>query len=127
MSNSGNSEFLSILKGKQRFVIVSEKELDFSSQDENRFFILLVEGSSEGGGRIGAMGSRSVSVVMEFILKNGAATKLLHLEGERAKSFEVPFFVARMPLSLPDGSQFVVYGAVDRETVLNYEKNAYTS
>lgn len=127
MSTSGSSEFLAILKGEQRFVVVSEKELDFSSQDENRVFILLVEGLSEGGGRIGAIGSRSVSAVMEFILKNGTATKLLHLEGERAKSFEVPFFVTRIPLSLPDGSQSVVYGAVDKETVLNYERNAHTS
>lgn len=126
-ASSGKEEFLQILKQNWNVVVISEKEIDFFSQSPNRVFVLFVGGSKEGGGRIGAIGSRAVASVWKFIIEKGNIKKVINLEGEKARLFEVPHFVTRLPVRLPDGSETVVYGAIDFETVESYEKNANTS
>jgi len=121
-SSSQTDKFVQILKSSTA-VVVSEKEIDFSSKEENKIFVLIVSGSSEGGGRIGAIGSRSVSSLYEFVLKDGHAELINYIGDARARNFSVPYFVARMPVYLPDGSEIVLYGAVDLEAVLELERN----
>ncbi len=109
----------SLLSSGARAIVISRKDLDLRpGSPDNRVFILKVgEGSLAAGGRGGGFGERRVTAVLCFELKDGKWTKLLDAgEGDSA-SYEVPYYVSRLPLTLADGSESMGYGVVEPELV----------
>ena len=78
----------------------------------------LAEGSLASGGRGGGFGERRVVKVLLFRCSEGACEKLFETEDEaRVAQFEVPYYVARLPVTLADGTESMGYGVVEPELV----------
>jgi hypothetical protein len=112
-------EALSHISGAARAIIIADRDFDLSpSSGDIRFFILKIgEGSLAAGGRGGGFGERKVTAVYCFAREGGQWSKLFEAEGDPAGRFEVPYYVSRLPLTLPDGTDEVGYGVVDQALV----------
>jgi hypothetical protein len=100
--------------------VVTQKDLDLKSlQGENSLFVLqMAEGSLAAGGRGGGFGERRVVRVSMFHYKDGVCEKQFEsYDDSKVQQFEVPYHVARMPLTLLDGTETMGYGVVDPELV----------
>jgi len=100
--------------------MVASREVDLQSLAGSNDLVLLkiAEGSLAAGGRGGGFGERRVVMVAHFRYKEGECEKLVEINDEaRASEFEVPYYVARMPLVLRDGKEAMGYGVVDEELV----------
>ena len=109
-----------LLSGPSRVVMVASREVDLQSLAGSNDLVLLkiAEGSLAAGGRGGGFGERRVVMVAHFRYKEGECEKLVEINDEaRASEFEVPYYVARMPLVLRDGKEAMGYGVVDEELV----------
>ncbi len=113
-------ELLSLLAGTSRAIVVAEKEVDLRpTSDDNRLFVLQIgEGSLAAGGRGGGFGERKVTGAFCFELRDGAWSKTFEERGPRAESFEVPYYVSRLPMTMDDGTESMGYGVVERELLL---------
>jgi hypothetical protein len=81
----------------------------------------MAEGSGAAGGRGGGFGERRVVKVLQFRYRDGDCEKLFETVDEaKVALFEIPFYVARTPLTMPDGSESIGYGAVDSELVSQF-------
>ena len=91
-------------------------------QGSNSFFLLkMAEGSLAAGGRGGGFGERRVVAVSQFRYTDGVCVKLFDTADEsKVALFEIPFYVARTPMTLPDGSESIGYGVVDAELVSQF-------
>jgi hypothetical protein len=113
-------ELVQLIQGPARAVVIAERDVDLRSPaDVNRLFVLLLtEGSHAAGGRGGGFGERKVVRVALFRCASEGCEKLFETSDEtRLAGFEVPFHVARMPMTLRDGTVSVGYGVVDPELV----------
>ncbi len=122
-------ELSSHLTGGGRAIVISEKDLDLRSGSvNNRIFILKIgEGSLAAGGRGGGFGERKVTAVLCYELKSGVWSKLFLAAGESALSFEIPYYVSRIPMTMADGSESMGYGVVEPELVAEMSKKAEIS
>ena len=101
-------------------MIIASRDVNLQSLVGLNDLILLkmAEGSSAAGGRGGGFGERRVVMVAHFRYNEGRCEKLLEVSDEaRAGEFEVPYYVARMPLVLRDGGDAMGYGVVDGDLV----------
>lgn len=108
------------LSGAARAVVIADRDVDLrpAAGDVRMFVLKIREGSLAAGGRGGGFGERRVSEVYCFEKAGGAWSRLYDAGGEeRASEFEVPYFVSRIPMVMPDGSETVGYGVVDKELV----------
>ena len=98
-----------------RAIVVSEKDLDLRPRSEdNRVFVLKIgEGSLAAGGRGGGFGERKVTAAFCLELRLGEWKQLFQAGDEASSSFEVPYYVSRVPITLADGSESMGYGVVD--------------
>jgi len=120
-------ELSSLLVGGSRVIVVAEKDVDLKSlEGVNTLFLLkLAEGSLTSGGRGGGFGERRVVKVLEFRYKDGFCEKLFETEdGSKLEIFEIPYYIARLPLTLVDGADSMGYGVVDPDLVATYAQKA---
>ena len=103
--------------------MIAQRDVDLRSlSGENALFAMkMAEGSLAAGGRGGGFGERRVVSVSLFRYKDGSCEKLFSTEdASQIERFEIPFYVARMPLTLRDGTESMGYGVVDPELVHRY-------
>lgn len=107
------------LAGGSRAIVISDREFDLRpSSGDFRFFLLKIgEGSLAAGGRGGGFGERKVTAVLCYERKGGSWTKLFEAGEGQAGSFEVPYYVSRLPMTMTDGSESMGYGVVDPDLV----------
>ena len=120
-------ELLSHLTDASRAIVISEKDVDLRPQSgDNKLFLLKIgEGSLAAGGRGGGFGERKVTAVFFFERRMGEWTKVFESKGEaEAAEFEVPYYVSRLPMTLPDGSETMGYGVVEPDLVAQMRKKA---
>lgn len=113
-------ELSSLLSGPSRAIVIAQRDVDLKSlAGENTLFVLkMAEGSLAAGGRGGGFGERRVNRVSLYHYKDGSCEKLFDTEDEaKVSQFEVPYYVARMPLTLIDGTESMGYGVVEPELV----------
>ena len=119
-------EVVSHLAGPARAIVIASGDVDLRpSSGDNKIFILKIgEGSLAAGGRGGGFGERKVSAVLFFERKGGVWSKRFQTEDSAAASFEVPYYVSRLPLTMADGTESMGYGVVDGELVERLQKMA---
>lgn len=110
---------MTYLTGPSRAIVIAQKDVDLRPQSgENRLFVLNIgEGSLAAGGRGGGFGERKVSAVSCFELKADAWSLVFRAPSERVGEYEVPYYVSRLPMTMPDGTETMGYGVVDPELV----------
>ncbi|MDG6920260.1 MAG: hypothetical protein JRN44_00685 [Nitrososphaerota archaeon] len=119
-------EICAHLTGTSRAIVISEKEVDLSPRgaDNTMFLLKIGEGSLAAGGRGGGFGERKVTAVFCYAREGEGWSKLYEAEGEEAEGFEVPYYVARLPMTMADGEESVGYGVVDKELVADLLKKS---
>ena len=119
-------ELVSSLSGSSRAIIISERDVDLRpSSGDNRIFLLRIgEGSHAAGGRGGGFGERKVTGAACFQKRGGSWSKLFEASDSIAEGFEVPYYVSRIPLTLPGGEETMGYGVVEPELVAEMSKKS---
>jgi hypothetical protein len=113
-------ELSALLSGPNRVVVIASGDVDLQSLSGSNDLILLkmLEGSLAAGGRGGGFGERRVIMVAHFRYRDGKCEKLFETSDEaRASEFEIPYYVARMPMVMRDGTDAMGYGVVDADLV----------
>ncbi len=116
-------ELSGLLTGGSRVVVIAQRDVDLRATTvENALFVLrLAEGSLAAGGRGGGFGERRVVSVVLFRRVSGAWEKAFETsDPAKVEKFEVPYYVARLPLTLSDGRESMGYGVVEPELVERY-------
>lgn len=116
-------ELDSLLRDPRRKLVVSEVNVDLVGLDGPNVLYLLVMPDSRGsaGGRAGGFGQRSIEKVYCFRYEKGRCEKLFETDSdEKLSEFEIPPGIARLPAILIDGTEEMVYGIVDPETILAF-------
>ena len=120
-------ELAALLSAKGRRILVAENPVDLKSmQGQNFVYVLqLPEGSLAAGGRAGGFGERRIEKLYAFHYDNGACRKLFEADSpEKLERFELPYHASGTPVILPDGSERIVSGIIDREFVEAYKRIA---
>jgi len=119
-------EILSYLAGPARAIVIASNDVDLTPRaGDNRLFILRIgEGSLAAGGRGGGFGERKVTAVATFERKAGVWSKTFQATDNDAASFEVPYYVSRLPLTMADGTESMGYGVIDGDLVAEMGKKA---
>ncbi|MDV3244950.1 MAG: hypothetical protein LYZ66_07265 [Nitrososphaerales archaeon] len=116
-------ELSELLSGRSRAIAIASRDLDLNAQPvENDIFVLqMPQGSLAAGGRGGGFGERRVVKVLLFRLAQGGCQKLFETEDEsKLSEFEIPYYVARVPVRLMDGTETMGYGVVEPELVQRF-------
>lgn len=124
---SAVDELTQLLSGGARVVVLAQRDVDLQSiaAENNLFLLRLAEGSLAAGGRGGGFGERRVVNVSLYRYSEGACEKLFETEdAAKVAEFEVPYHVARMPMTLRDGTEIMGYGVVDPELVGQFAAKA---
>ena len=116
-------ELVQVLAGPSRVVVIAKNDVNLQTLtgDNHLFLLVLMEGSLAAGGRGGGFGERRVVRVLHFRYADGSCEKLYDSsDSSTVSSFEVPFHVARMPMTLHDVAENMCYGVVDPELVSEF-------
>ncbi len=116
-------ELSALISGNSRAILLSQRDVDLKTlPGENNIFVLrMAEGSLAGGGRGGGFGERTVNLVVLFRWRDGAVEKLFETaDPARIGQFEIPYYVARLPITLRDGTESMGYGVVEPDLVREY-------
>jgi len=114
-------EIVALISGGTRVIVIAEKDVDLRPDAPSNRLVLLkmAIGSHAAGGRGGGFGERRVTGVAFFRGEKGQWTMEFESEDETlAAKFEVPYYVSRLPMTLPDGTESMGYGVVDPELVV---------
>ena len=105
-------------------LIISDGEVYLNSPGSaNHIYVLEIATSNAAGGRGAGYGSRDVSKVHRFQFDNGAWRKRTEISDKSLlDGFTPPHYVSLLPLMLNDGSEVVVYGAVDPALIVEYDQ-----
>lgn len=123
-------ELVSQLSGPARAILISDRDVDLRPDKAgSRLFVLKIgEGSLAAGGRGGGFGERKVVGVCLFEKTGGSWEKRFEAQGEEgASGYEVPYYVSRLPMFMPDGTEAMGYGVVDPELVEEMSKKSENS
>jgi hypothetical protein len=112
-------EFVSLIKKQNKKIIVSLDQINLTKlSNPNIIFLFELQESYAAGGRSAGFGQRSPDYVYCFVYKNGLFTRIFKSNNrDIIDKFELPGFISRLPIVLPDGSKEMVYGVVDVETI----------
>jgi hypothetical protein len=113
---SGADEIAALISGGSRAILIADVDIDLGPDPpDNRLLVLLVgEGSSAAGGRGGGFGERKVTRAAAFRSVKGIWSKTYEtLDESKAAEIEVPYYVSRIPITLPDGTESMGYGVVE--------------
>jgi hypothetical protein len=124
---NAKEELLEALSGRHRAIVIAQRDVDLSSEVDNRMFVMLVaEGSLSAGGRGGGFGEKRLIGVAGFEFSHGQLSKFFETEDESMLvEFEVPYSVLRIPFVLPNGTATVGYGVVDAGLVEEFCRKAH--
>jgi hypothetical protein len=117
-------ELATLLRGGGRRIVVAEKPIDLRSLTaENGIYIFqMIEERGAAGGRSGGFGGRTLERIYRFQCGGGQCEKLAELDNEETvMKYEIPHYAARLPVTLPDGMEAVVYGVFDPDLVGTYK------
>lgn len=119
-------EIASHLRGNSRPILISEKDVDLRPRPpDNRIFLLKIgEGSLAAGGRGGGFGERKVTAAYCYEVRGGNWSRLYEAREDEVGSFEVPYYVSRVPLIMPDGEESMGYGVIEPDLVHELMKKA---
>ena len=120
-------QLAAILSGGPRVIVIAEKDIDLrpGAGSNNLVLLKMAMGSHAAGGRGGGFGERRVTGVAFFRCEGGQWAKPYESDEEAiAGKFEVPYYVSRIPMTLPDGSETMGYGEVDPELVAQMHHTA---
>jgi len=120
-------ELAGLLSGGSRVIVISDREVNLKDMAvPNRLFLLrMAEGSLAAGGRGGGFGERRVVKVSMFSCDSSGCKKVFETSDEaKVQLFEVPYHVARIPMTLSDGTEGMGYGVAEPEMVQNFLKIA---
>jgi hypothetical protein len=114
-------EIAALISGGARVIVIAQKDVDLRpGAPSNRLVLLkMAIGSHAAGGRGGGFGERRVTGVAFFLGEKGQWTREFESDDETVTAkFEVPYYVSRLPMTLPDGTESMGYGVVDPELVV---------
>ncbi len=114
------------LLSPQSKLVVAETYPIFSKN--NIVFILMIkEEMGAAGGRAAGYGSRRISQVIGFKIKDGIQEKLFDIvDSSLIDMFEIPYSATAIDIVLNDGRKIVVSGIIDQELVKSYILNTKT-
>ena len=119
-------ELVALLKEKvanRLALVIADSDVHLDSSDLKHVYILELAVSSAAGGRGAGYGSRQIARVYCFEDKYGAWSKTVDVtDKEILEGFEPPHYVSLLPLTLDDGSEIIVYGAVDPALIAEYNQ-----
>lgn len=124
---SALDELTKLLSEKGRRIIVAENSVDLKSMaGENSIFVLeLPEAGTAAGGRAGGFGERRVEKLYAFHYSDGTCRKLFEVDTpDKLERYELPYHAAGTPVVLPDGSERIISGVIDREFAESYKQIA---
>lgn len=107
--------------------MVAEEQIDLRSlsRQNNIYVFQMVEESGAAGGRAAGFGGRTIEKIFHFRCGNDRCEKVKEFtEAQELDQFEVPHYAARLPVTLPDGSEEVIYGVFEPDVVARF--NAIT-
>jgi len=113
-------ELNSLITGESRVVVIADRDVDLrpSAQTNTLFLLRIAPGSHAAGGRGGGYGERRVVGVSCFATSRGTWSKIFETSEESvAATFEVPYYVSRIPITLADGSETMGYGVIEPDLV----------
>lgn len=112
-------EISSHLSGGSRVIVISDRDFDLRPEgwDVSFFLLKIGEGSLAAGGRGGGFGERKVTAALCYTRSGGRWSKLFEAIEGKAESFEVPYHVSRLPMTMADGTESMGYGVVDPDLV----------
>ena len=125
--DSSFQELLTLVKEKaanRLALIISTGDLRLDAPANlAKIYILEVEVSNAAGGRGAGFGQRRIARITCFKNENGKCTKTLDVREDGVlDGLEAPHHVSLMPLTLEDGSEVIVYGAIDPILVSEYDQ-----
>jgi len=115
-------EFISLIKNQNKKILVSLYQINLQSlNDANIIFLFELQESNAAGGRSAGLGQRFPSSIYCFVYKGGSFIRIFESRNrEVIEKFELPTFISRLPIVLPDGSKEMVYGVIDIEVVNSF-------
>jgi len=119
-------ELVQLASEKSRRIFVTENPIDLrATEGSNCVYVLQLPTSAPGaaGGRVGGIGERRIQKIYCLRQENGKWIKVYETEDpEKLEKFELPYHAAGLSVVLPDGSEKVVSGVVDREFIQRYNE-----
>jgi hypothetical protein len=105
-----------------RKLVVTSNELDLSRQESATVFVLMVDESfGSAGGRAGGSGSRKISRIFGYTIKQSIAKQFVDVtDAEIIDLFEVPYSAVALDIKLSKGEELVVQGIVDPILIESY-------
>ncbi|MDG6928214.1 MAG: hypothetical protein JRN26_02320 [Nitrososphaerota archaeon] len=109
----------SMLADPARKVVVSTSPVDLLSCSYNELYIFIItESGSPAGGRAAGFGGRTIARVYRFACKEGKWSMELDTDSETILSkIDIPAGIARLPVTLLDGSELLAYAVIDGDAV----------
>jgi hypothetical protein len=106
----------------KRKLVVTSNELDLSSQESAWVFVLMVDESlGSAGGRAGGSGSRKISRILGYTIKESIAKQFIDVtDAEIIDHFEIPYSAVALDIKLSKGEELVVQGVVDPILIESY-------
>jgi hypothetical protein len=119
-------ELTQLAAEKSRRLFVAENPIDLTSnKGENCIYVLELPTAAPGaaGGRVGGIGERRIQKAYCFKQIGGKWMKVYETDSlEKLGSFDLPYHAAGLSIRLPDGTEKVVSGVVDRELIDTYNR-----
>ncbi len=122
---AGVDEFIALLESKGRRVLVADDVIDLGKLDRpNEIYVLqLPERSTAAGGRGGGLGERKVIKAYHFRCGQGVCMEVAEFDDpENLESLDLPYHATALPVFLPNGTEKLVTGVVDKELVVSYRE-----
>ena len=116
-------ELTQLTKERGRRLFVAENVIDLSStKGRNCVYILELSATTgSAGGRVGGIGERRIQKAYCFRQEDGRWIKVYETESaDKIESFDLPYHATGLDVRLPDGSERVVSGVVDKEFIEKY-------
>lgn len=120
----GADEFIAFLGTMGRRVFVTTDVINLGKLDHhNEIYVLqLNEGSTAAGGRGGGLGERRVVKAYHYSCGAGECLKVAEFDDEeRLENLDLPYHATAFPIILPDGTEKLVSGVVDKDLVASYK------
>jgi len=119
----GAADFANYVQSMGRRVYVTSELIDLRKLDKaNEIYVLqMPDSSTAAGGRGGGFGERKVVKVIHFRCGAGEVLQVAEIEDEeRIEALDLPLHATAFPIMMPDGTEKLVSGVVDKELVRSY-------
>jgi hypothetical protein len=127
--NNGSEELTTLIKEKaanRLALVIADSDIHLNSDNLKHVYVLELPISNAAGGRGAGYGSREVARVHGFKNDSGLWAKTVDISDKKIlEGFEPPHYVSLLPLTLNDGSEIIVYGAVAPELIAEYDRKFF--